>query len=251
MGEQEVEDIEVKANGKSELEDVNKDELEDVTIEVIYPEDEIEETLPPAKKAPAVAKAKQKANVQASAEEKRTPAPTAKSSESVADTTAPDIQLSEFQQQIDSLTREKNNLYDQLLRRAAEFENFRKRTEREKTENYNRARADVILELLPVIDNFERALSSLEKSVDDAQGLRHGIELIHKQFKDALTKFGLQEVEAIGKIFDPNLHEAVTIEATDEHEENTVIEEFERGYKLGDRLLRPAKVKVAASPDNN
>ena len=155
-----------------------------------------------------------------------------------------------LQQQIDSLTREKNNLYDQLLRRAAEFENYRKRTEREKTENYNRARADVILELLPVIDNFERAMSSLEKSVDDAQGLRHGVELIHKQFRDALTKFGLQEIEAVGKMFDPNLHEAVTIESTDKHEENTVIEEFERGYKLGDRLLRPAKVKVAASPDN-
>lgn len=248
MGEQEVEDTEVNANGKAKLEDVNKDELEEVTIEVIYPEDEIEETQPPAKKAPAVAKGKQKANVQSSVEQKK--APTATQSESESDTASPDLQLSEFQQQIDSLTREKNNLYDQLLRRAAEFENYRKRTEREKTENYNRARADVILELLPVIDNFERAMSSLEKSVADAQGLRHGVELIHKQFRDALTKFGLQEIEAVGKMFDPNLHEAVTMESTDKHEENTIIEEFERGYKLGERLLRPAKVKVASSPDD-
>ncbi|HEX8185657.1 MAG TPA: nucleotide exchange factor GrpE, partial [Blastocatellia bacterium] len=103
--------------------------------------------------------------------------------------------------------------------------------------------------LLPVVDNFERALSSLEKSETDAAGLRHGIELIHKQFKDALTKFGLEPVESVGQVFDPHFHEAVTIEPTDEHEENTIIEEFQRGYKLGEKLLRPAKVKVAASPN--
>jgi molecular chaperone GrpE len=93
-------------------------------------------------------------------------------------------------------------------------------------------------------------MSSLEKSEgDDAGALRHGVELIHKQFNDALAKLGLQAVEAVGQTFDPHLHEAVTIEPTDEHEENTVIEEFQRGYRLGDKLLRPAKVKVASSPD--
>jgi len=239
MGEQEVEVTDTEANGKDKLEDVTEDDLEDVTIEVIYPEDEIESAQPPAKKAPAGAKAKPKVQAQA-----------AKPPESTISAAMPDMQLSDLQQQVDSLTREKASLYDQLLRRAAEFENYRKRTERERSENYNRARADVILELLPVIDNFERAMSSLEKSVDDAKGLRHGIELIHKQFKDALSKFGLQEIEAVGKAFDPNVHEAVTMEATDQHEENTIIEEFERGYKLGDRLLRPSKVKVASSPDN-
>lgn len=239
MGKQEVEVTDTETNGKDKLEDVTADDLEDVTIEVIYPEDEIAESQPPAKKAPAAPKAKPKVSPQA-----------AKPPESSPSAAVPDMQLSEFQQQIDALTREKNNLYDQLLRRAAEFENYRKRTERERSENYNRARADVILELLPVIDNFERAMSSLEKSVDDAKGLRHGVELIHKQFRDALSKFGLQEIEAVGKVFDPNVHEAVTMEATDQHEENTIIEEFERGYKLGDRLLRPSKVKVASTPND-
>jgi molecular chaperone GrpE len=155
----------------------------------------------------------------------------------------------ELQSQIDTLGQEKAALYDQLLRRQAEFENYRKRVERERTDERHKARADLLVELLPVLDNFERALASLQTSGADAAGLRHGVELIHRQFKDALTKFGLQPVEALGQTFDPHLHEAVTIEATDEHKENTVIEEFERGYKLGDRLLRPAKVKVASSPD--
>lgn len=160
-----------------------------------------------------------------------------------------DLGGSDLQNQIDALTQEKAVLYDQLLRRQAEFENYRRRMEREKSELASRARADVVLELLPVYDNFERALSSLEKSSADAQALRQGVELIHKQLKDALTKLGLQPIESVGQTFDPHLHEAVTIEPTDEHEENTVIEEFQRGYKLGDRLLRPSQVKVARSPE--
>jgi molecular chaperone GrpE len=156
---------------------------------------------------------------------------------------------SELQVQIDTLTSEKSALYDQLLRRQAEFENYRKRVERERSEVFQRARADVLLEMIPVLDNLERALGSLESSDGDAEALRHGVELIHKQFKDALAKLGLQPVESVGCAFDPHVHEAITIEETSEHQENTVIEEFERGYKMGDRLLRPAKVKVASSPD--
>jgi molecular chaperone GrpE len=160
------------------------------------------------------------------------------------------LAIADFQNQIDALTRDKNLLYDQLLRRQAEFENYRKRTERDRVDTYNRARADIIMELLPVIDNFDRALSSLETSSEDAAGLRHGVELIHKQFKDILTKLGLEPVEAMGRPFDPHVHEAVATEVTDEHEENTIIAEFERGYKLGDKLLRPAKVKVASNPED-
>jgi molecular chaperone GrpE len=156
---------------------------------------------------------------------------------------------SQLQAQIDELTAEKASLHDRLLRHRAEFENYRKRVERERSGLYQHGRDDVLLQLLPVVDNFERALSSLETSEGDAEALRHGIELIHKQFKDALSKFGLEPVEAVGKTFDPHVHEAVTTEATDEHEENTVIEEFQRGYKIGNRLLRPAKVKVASSPE--
>jgi molecular chaperone GrpE len=153
------------------------------------------------------------------------------------------------QAQIETLMQERSALYDQLLRRQAEFENYRRRVDREKNETYARARAEVLVELLPVIDNFERALASLENSAADAENLRHGIELIHKQFQDALTKFGLEPVESVGQAFDPHVLVAVTIEPTDKHKENTVIEEFQRGYKLGEKLLRPAKVKVASSPE--
>lgn len=157
--------------------------------------------------------------------------------------------LQELLTQVDSLTQERSTLYDQLLRRQAEFENYRKRIERERGETYQRARAEVLLEFLPVVDNLERALSSLENSQGDAEALLHGVELIHRQFHDALGKFGLEPVPAVGQTFDPHVHEAVTLEPTDKHEENTIIEEFQRGYKMGDKLLRPAKVKVAATPE--
>ena len=160
----------------------------------------------------------------------------------------PDLSA-ELQAQIDDLLAEKASLYDKLIRRQAEFENYRKRVERERSELYQRGRDDVLLQFLPVVDNFERALSSLETSDGDAEALRHGVELIHKQFKDALAKFGLEAVEAVGQTFDPHVHEAITTEATDQHKENTVIAEFQRGYKIGDRLLRPAKVKVASTPE--
>lgn len=157
--------------------------------------------------------------------------------------------FSKLRSQVDVLMSERASLYDKLLRRQAEFENYRKRVERERAELYQHGREDVLLQFLPVVDNFERALSSLEESEGDAEALRRGVELIHKQFSDALTKLGLETVEAVGHTFDPHVHEAVTTEATDKHKENTVIEEFQRGYKIGDRLLRPAKVKVASAPE--
>ena len=154
-----------------------------------------------------------------------------------------------LQAQIDQLTQERSTLLDQLLRRQAEFENYRRRVDRERAETYARSRAEVVLELLPVIDNFERALASLEHSGNDAKSLHEGIELIHRQLNDALAKFGLQPVESVGQAFDPNVHEAVSAEPSEEHEENTVIAEFQRGYRLGEKLLRPAKVKVASTPE--
>lgn len=157
--------------------------------------------------------------------------------------------FSKLRSQVDVLMSERASLYDKLLRRQAEFENYRKRIERERAELYQHGREDVLLQFLPVVDNFERALSSLEESEGDAEALRRGVELIHKQFSDALVKLGLETVEAVGHTFDPHVHEAVTTEATDKHKENTVIEEFQRGYKIGDRLLRPAKVKVASTPE--
>lgn len=142
------------------------------------------------------------------------------------------------------LTEERNALYDRLLRLAAEFENYRKRVEREREQTLEGVRADVISQILPIVDNFERALESA-KVVGDFASLVHGLDLIHKQLEAVLSRFGVRRIETIGKPFDPTRHEAISIEERDDHEENTVIDEYQSGYMIGDRLLRPARVKVA------
>jgi molecular chaperone GrpE len=161
----------------------------------------------------------------------------------------PEELIAQLEGRLEELMRERAALYDQLLRRQADFENYRKRIEREREEIYQRAQVEILRELLPVFDNFDRALLSLEHSEADAETLRHGIELIHRQLNAALSKMGLEPLESIGKPFDPHLHEAVAIEPSEQHGENIIIEEFQRGYKLGNLLIRPAKVKVAAAPE--
>ena len=137
-----------------------------------------------------------------------------------------------------------------LARRQADFDNYRKRIERERGEAHNRIVAEVARKLLPVVDNLARALDT-ERSVEAGESKEfrhflHGVELISKQLNDVLESFGVQPIASVGERFDPHVHEAVVTEASDEHEPDTVIEEMARGYRIGDRLLRPAMVKVAA-----
>jgi len=139
---------------------------------------------------------------------------------------------------------------DSLARRTADFDNYRKRIERERGEAHNRVVAEVARKLLPVVDNLARALDA-ERSVEasESEEFRHflnGVELINKQLNDVLESFGVQPIPAVGERFDPHIHEAVVTEATDEFEPDTVIQEMARGYRLGDKLVRPAMVKVAA-----
>ena len=139
---------------------------------------------------------------------------------------------------------------DAVLRRQADFENYRKRVERERTETYNRVVADAARKLLPVMDNLTRALDA-ERSVQSGESAEfrhflHGVQLISKQLSEVLESFGVQPIKAVGERFDPHIHEAVVTEPSDEHEPDTVVEELARGYRIGDRLLRPAMVKVAA-----
>ena len=139
---------------------------------------------------------------------------------------------------------------DALVRRQADFENYRKRVERERTETYNRVVGEVARKLLPVMDNLTRALDA-EESVQTSESaeFRHflnGVELIGKQLAEVLESFGIEPIPAVGERFDPHVHEAVVTELSDEFEPDTVIEELTRGYRIGDRLLRPAMVKVAA-----
>ena len=144
-----------------------------------------------------------------------------------------------------ALEKERDMLKEQLLRAVADFDNYRKRIERERRELSEYAAADVLLELLPIIDNFERALQA---PAGGDEAFKKGVELIHKQMLDLLRKRGVTLIEALGADFDPNVHQAVIHEPSDEHREGEVMQELQRGYKLGDRLLRPAMVKVAKRP---
>jgi molecular chaperone GrpE len=148
---------------------------------------------------------------------------------------------------IETLRREKDALQDRLLRTAAEFDNYRKRMDRERGELAAYASTEVLLEILPIVDNFERALQAAGPQAFGAEGeaFRKGIELIHKQMLDLLRKRGVRPIEALGADFDPNFHQAVIHESSPEHREGEVIQELQRGYVLGERLLRPAMVKVA------
>jgi molecular chaperone GrpE len=144
---------------------------------------------------------------------------------------------------------ENAELKNQLQRRQADFENYRKRVERERSETYNRVVADIASKLLPVMDNLKRALEA-EASVEASESdeFRHflsGVDLISKQLNGVLEALGVKPISAVGEPFDPHIHEAVVMEATDDYEPDTVMQEIVSGYRLGDKLIRPALVKVA------
>lgn len=146
---------------------------------------------------------------------------------------------------IAELESERARLHGLLQRTTAEFDNFRKRTERQRSEAARRAAEDLLLDLLPLVDDLERALSIPVKT-PDGESYRTGVELIHRQLLALLRKREVTPVDAVGEPFDPNVHEAVTQEPSNEHPEGTVVREFRRGYRLGDQLLRAAMVIVSA-----
>jgi molecular chaperone GrpE len=142
------------------------------------------------------------------------------------------------------LERQRDEYKDLLLRKSAEFDNFRKRTDRERQTLSDTLAADVLQELLPLVDDLERALEAVARP-ETADAYRRGVELIHKQLLDLLRRRGVRPIEAVGTRFDPNVHEAVSHEVVPGHSEGDVVGEFRRGYMIGDRLLRPAMVRVA------
>jgi molecular chaperone GrpE len=144
---------------------------------------------------------------------------------------------------LERLQQERDQYYDRLLRQAAEFENYRKRVERERREQAEYAATDVLRSLLPLVDGMERALAAPAPA--EAEPYRKGVEIIHRQMLDVLRRHGVTPIEAVGQPFDPHRHEAVLHEESPGHADGEVIEELQRGYRLGDRLLRPAMVKVA------
>jgi molecular chaperone GrpE len=162
---------------------------------------------------------------------------------------AAQAELEMVEAELQKVRAEYHEFQDVAARRQADFDNFRKRIERERVESYNRVVADVVGKLLPVMDNLRRAHEA-ESSIEatESQEFRnflHGVELISKQLNGVLENLGVEQVPTVGLPFDPHVHEAIATEQTDEFEPDTVMQEIVRGYRIGEKLLRPAMVKVA------
>ena len=173
----------------------------------------------------------------------------AASGPALAELIATRAELRRVEAEAKRLAEERQDLLDKLARRQADFDNFRKRTERERSETYNRALGEVVRRLLPTIDNLQRALDAERTlEVEESEEFRHflhGVELINRQLGGVLESLGVEVVPTVGHLFDPHVHEAVATEETEKVEPDTIVQEMQRGYRLGDKLLRPAMVKVA------
>ncbi|PAN07004.1 hypothetical protein PAHAL_1G304300 [Panicum hallii] len=137
---------------------------------------------------------------------------------------------------------------ERILRISADFDNFRKRTENEKLNMMSNVQGELIESFLPVLDNFERAKSQIKVETEGEEKINNSYQSIYKQFIEILNSLGVEDVETVGKPFDPMLHEAIMREESTEYEEGIILQEFRKGFKLGERLLRPAMVKVSAGP---
>jgi len=144
-----------------------------------------------------------------------------------------------------------DSYYDQLLRLKAEFDNYRKRIEKEREELVKFGKEELVVKLLDILDSFDLALDSTKDEKNEAKSIREGVELIHKQFKEVLEKEGLRKLEVQGEKFDPNLHYAVEYQESDEHKDNEILKEIRPGYLFHNRVIRPAMVVVARVKKEN
>ncbi len=157
-------------------------------------------------------------------------------------------EVEELKKKLEDKEKEAKENYDRLLRVAADLENYKKRAAKEREEWTKFANEDVMKAILPFIDNLERAVNHAEK-VTDTGVMIEGVRLTLQQVLQTLNKFGLAPFESVGKPFDPAMHQAMLVVESDQHEPNRVVEEFQKGYLLNDRLLRPATVSVSKLPD--
>jgi molecular chaperone GrpE len=183
-------------------------------------------------------------------EEEPAPEPTEDEVDSaeISDVTS---QLEAIVAERDRLAGEKQELEDRLLRRQAEFENFRRRVEREKQEFAAYAAMDTVGALLPILDDFERALKAVPEELGTDNEYVRGVEMIYQRLIEALKKAGLEPIDSVGQPFDPNVHHAVDRVPTEEADDHSVLEEWQRGYNFKGKLLREAMVKVAVKPSSD
>ncbi|PRX28351.1 molecular chaperone GrpE [Orenia metallireducens] len=154
-----------------------------------------------------------------------------------------DQQFAELEEELAKEKEEKEKYIDRLQRLQAEFSNYRKRVIKEKSNLAEQATKDFIVELLPIIDNFERALASSLN--DEGDGVLKGVEMIYRQLNNLLTKTGVEAIVTVGEEFDPNLHNAVMKEESEDYESGVIIEELQKGYIFNESVIRPAMVKVS------
>ena len=167
------------------------------------------------------------------------------------DTAASGSDLQSLATKLSEVSNQRDAFQSQYLRIAADFDNFRKRSSKEKEEVELKTKCATIIELLSVVDNFERARTQIKPQGDGEMGIHKSYQSVYKQLVESLKRIGVSPIKSAGQQFDPNLHEAVMRQPTAEHPEGTVIDELQRGYYLGDRILRHALVKVAAPPEQS
>ena len=182
-------------------------------------------------------------------EKKATEPVTEDSAETVQTDTDSSMPEADLEQQLATALEEKKQLHEQFLRTLAEMDNLRKRTNREKDEIAKFANENILRDILPVVDNLERAVEHSEKT-DNSDGLLEGVRMTLSQFAQVLKRFGVESIEAVGKPFDPAYHQAMGQLESAEHPVNTVMVEMQKGYQLNERLLRPAFVMLAKPPED-
>lgn len=166
-----------------------------------------------------------------------------KNSEEIIDENTVEVsELDALKEELENEKKQKEELFDKFQRSLAEFDNFRKRTVKEKTTMFDDGVSSAVCGLLPIVDNFERALKSFPDKEDT---IYKGIEMIYNQFLSYLKDMGVSCIECVGEKFDPTVHNAVSHEENDEYDENIIIEELMKGYKYKDKIIRPSMVKVA------
>ncbi|UOQ93789.1 nucleotide exchange factor GrpE [Halobacillus shinanisalinarum] len=166
--------------------------------------------------------------------------------ENEEETTNVEVEQADSEEAIDELEQlqqEKEEVQNRLLRLQADYDNFRRRTQKEREADRKYKSQSIVEELIPVLDNFERALQ-VEVDGDAAKNFTNGMEMVYDQFQAALVKEGVEEIPAQGEVFDPHLHQAVMQVEDDNFESNVVVEQLQKGYRLNDRVIRPAMVKV-------
>jgi molecular chaperone GrpE len=227
---------------------------DDETISSPIPPEHPEPQVNPAVGSETAAESESSSTPEITTEEVTNPqaVATAATTEETPDVATPDRTGSEEQiltAKLAEVSNQRDAFQSQYLRIAADFDNFRKRSAKEKEDTEVRVKCTTIIELLSVVDNFERARTQIKPQNEGEMGIHKSYQGVYKQLVDSLKRIGVSPMRPEGQQFDPNLHEAVMREPTEEYSEGTVMEELQRGYYLGDRILRHSLVKVAAPPE--